>query len=435
MTPRRSKQIDSERVPIEYNPSQVAFVGLVGIGTPNQYFNLEFDIASSDTWVTGAFANCSRNTKCPDERAVFYPRRSSTFESEPNITWTLDLSGGQGINGTLSTDTVQVAAFVVDRQAVAVADSIDGLPDNGIDGSFGLGLRDLTFNGDPTPIENLIKAGSMRSEVGVWLGAGNQGGELIFGGRDRGRYYGDMRYYDVPKGSAYWSTSVESITVVSNKLKEGSGQRVLLRNQIDAKVAGSVSSPKVIFDTSTNIILLPPRVARDVHRYIHDYFFGFYSGYSLIYGTYTVPCSLADMDTDIWVDLGPSVPRAVDVALNTTARGPLTQSPTSKPGNKILPTPVPGPGNKYVAMAADQRTILGTEKSKTQNTRFRISGRDLVRERLPIFGSLQNICFSGIQASKSDEDDWVFGNIWFMNNYMTLDHQHRQIGVAPAVQS
>ncbi|KAF9360955.1 hypothetical protein BGX26_006949 [Mortierella sp. AD094] len=383
MAPRRSKQIDSERVPIEYNPSEVAFVGLVGIGTPNQYFNLEFDIASSDTWVTGASANCSRDTKCSDQRPVFYPRRSDTFESKPNISWTLDLSDGMGVNGTLTTDTVQVAAL----------------------------------------------ACASEKEIKVE-------GELLFGGRDRARYYGEMGYYNVPKGSAYWSTPVESITVVSNKLKEGCNERILKKDQVTALLAGSTSKPKVIFDTSTDIILLPPSIARDVHRYIHNYLFGFYSGYSLVYGMYTVSCDLGDMDTDIWIDFGPTDSRTGDVPFNSSVHVPLSPPPPpSKIGNKSPPTPAQGSGNKYVTQSTDQQPVLGTERSETQNTRFRISGRDLVRERVPIFSSLENICFSGIQASKSDDDDWVFGNIWFMNNYMTLDHQHRQVGVAAAVQS
>ncbi|KAG0278083.1 hypothetical protein BGZ97_009788, partial [Linnemannia gamsii] len=114
---RRPKAIDSERIPIEYNPSEVAFVGQVGIGTPNQYFNLEFDIGSSDIWVTSAHANCSQNRPCSTTaRREFHIERSSTFESAPNISWHLELSDGPIVKGSLATDVVQVAGFVLDRQ-------------------------------------------------------------------------------------------------------------------------------------------------------------------------------------------------------------------------------------------------------------------------------------------------------------------------------
>lgn len=67
--------------------------------------------------------------------------------SAPNISWHLELSDGLVVKGTLGTDVVQVAGFVVDRQVIGVADSLKGVKENGIDGSFGLGLKDLTFNG------------------------------------------------------------------------------------------------------------------------------------------------------------------------------------------------------------------------------------------------------------------------------------------------
>ncbi|KAK3837926.1 MAG: aspartic peptidase domain-containing protein [Linnemannia elongata] len=339
---RRPKAIDSERIPIEYNPSEVAFVGQVGIGTPNQYFNLEFDIGSSDTWVTSARANCSQDSPCSTTaRRGFHIERSSTFVSAPNISWHLELSDGLVVKGTLGTDVVQVAGFVVDRQVIGVADSLKGVKENGIDGSFGLGLKDLTFNGDSTPVHNLINANAMRSEVGVWLGSGNQGGELTFGGQDRARYFS---------------------------------------------------------------------------------------------GLYTVSCDLSKID--IWFDLGPQATAAAGPApaLDTVVSsqdGASETTPTSSTATNNEDTP------QFSAQSSASFTKgnITTTGEWTSTNKFRVRGQDLVRERVPVIGGVFNLCFSGIQASKNDEDDWVFGNIWFMNNYMTLDHRRRLTGIAPAVQS
>ncbi|KAF9542514.1 hypothetical protein EC957_001883 [Mortierella hygrophila] len=432
---RRSKTIDSERVPIEYNPSEVAFVGQVGIGTPNQYFNLEFDIGSSDTWVASARANCSQNSPCSiTARRGFRAERSSTFESAPNISWHLELSNGPAVKGTLGTDVVQVAGFVVDRQVIGVADSLKNMKENGIDGSFGLGLTDLTFNGDPTPVDNLINANDMRSEVGVWFGSGNQGGELTFGGQDPARYTGSLSYYHVPAGSAYWSTPIHSLTVITDKsieLKDKIPRNKRTVDQVNSRVGTGtgISVPNVIFDTSTNIILVPPRVAYRTHQLIHDYFWGWYSGYSYISGLYTVSCDMSLID--LWFDLGPQAadpspaPETIVASQDGAASGTTPTSPTSE----NLPQ---GSAQSSTSFTKGNITTTG---EWTSTNKFRVRGQDLVRERVPVIGGIFNLCFSGIQASKNDEDDWVFGNIWFMSNYMTLDHRRRLIGIAPAVQS
>jgi len=47
----------------------------------------------------------------------------------------------------LQTDIVQVGGFVVDRQVVGMAMALKGFKDNGIDGTFGLGLAELSLRG------------------------------------------------------------------------------------------------------------------------------------------------------------------------------------------------------------------------------------------------------------------------------------------------
>ncbi|KAF9285454.1 hypothetical protein BGZ68_003839 [Mortierella alpina] len=422
---RRSQRIDAARFPIEYNPSGTAFVGRVGIGSPSQYFNLEFDIGSADTWVTTVHANCSTNTPCPATRHVFSPKRSSTFQATPNLEWTLQFSDGAQVNGTLVSDLIRVGGFQVEHQVIGLANSLKNVKENGIDGSFGLGLRDLTFNGDATPVENLIYAHAMLSEVGVWLGVGNQGGELIFGGRDRARYIGEISYFDLPQASSYWSTAVQSIAVVTNSAasnpdsaKEPKQRGKPTVTSINARVGQGTgtSLPNVIFDTSTNLIVLPPRVARKVHQAIHHSFFGLYTGYNIFTRTYTVPCDLIEKETAVWIELGPtSLPRSVDEVAKTTSDN--DDEDNSEPKG-----------------STDSERKMMRKNASSTNNRFRILGRDIVRERVAVIGGLFNTCHSGIQESKSDEDDWVLGNIWFMNNYMTLDHKNRQVGIAPAVQ-
>lgn len=296
-----------------------------------------------------------------------------------------------------------------------------------------------SYIGDSTPVHNLINANAMRSEVGVWLGSGNQGGELTFGGQDRARYTGSLSYYQVPAGSAYWSTPIHSLTVITDKsieFKDKAPRNKRTVDQVDSRVGTGtgISVPNVIFDTSTNIILVPPRVAYRTHQLIHDYFFGWYSGYSYFSGLYTVSCDLSKID--IWFDLGPQATAAAGPApaLDTVVSsqdGASETTPTSSTATNNEDTP------QFSAQSSASFTKgnITTTGEWTSTNKFRVRGQDLVRERVPVIGGVFNLCFSGIQASKNDEDDWVFGNIWFMNNYMTLDHRRRLTGIAPAVQS
>ncbi|KAF9211490.1 hypothetical protein BGZ59_007990 [Podila verticillata] len=382
------------------------FVSEVGIGTPPQYFNLEFDIGSTDTWVTTEKANCTTSgTKCSeDSHRFFHPSKSTTFAKEPNVPWKIETISKAKIQGVLHTDVVQVAGFVVEKQVLGAASVLDN--------------------------------------VGVWLGSGDQGGELIFGGRDRARFAGDVSYFDVPDGSVYWSTPVHSLTVVIQEPdmdQGGKTGKINVKTHVVPSRVGfgtGLSMPNVIFDTSSNVILVPPRVAQTVHQKIHNFMFGWYSGNSVFAGAYTVSCSLkTDPAFDIWVELGATVTKADTTptqggtsayteSLNNSTTAPMAPPRKDMPrtGETLPPSPTPMP-----------TPLLEEPEPSSTNRRFRISGKDLVRERVPFFGSIFNTCYSGIQPSKTDDDDWVFGNIWFMNNYVVLDHFNRQIGFAASL--
>ncbi|KAF9538024.1 hypothetical protein EC957_007368 [Mortierella hygrophila] len=425
---RRSPQIDGERIVLQHNLYGVAYVGQVGIGSPPQYFHLEFDLTTADTWITQLGGNCTNPAPCPPKRRLFNPARSSTFELSPDLAWTTTAtgtgirSGWEGKNeakGTLRTDVVQVAGFVVDRQVVGVADTVAGFGEKGVDGVFGLGLHQLSAHGNATPVENLIATSDMKSEIGVWLGSRDSGGELSFGEADPLRYTGEMTYIDLPPEAVYWSVPVRSILINRKPPppppppappKPGQPSTTApppaqpVKPTPPSPIVSATRDPKkskkpphqrpsIIFDTSSDLILLPPTIAFKTHQYLHNFLFGWYSGYSYLSGAYTVPCSL---DTDLWVDLGPVIPVVVG-------------------SSGIAGGPPPGPG---------EEELKGVEKRW-----FKIEAKDIVRGKVPVFGVL-GVCFSGVQASQSEDDDWVFGTNWFMGNYMVFDHLKRRVGIA-----
>ncbi|KAI8595444.1 aspartic peptidase domain-containing protein, partial [Dissophora ornata] len=295
-------RIDAELTPVQYNPPEVIFVGQVGLGTPLQNFRLAFEIGSADTWVALENVNCKDPEPCSPKRQVFYPQRSSTFDPAPNKHWEVRLSDKSKVEGWLHTDVLQVAEFAISHQVIGMATAMTGFKDMGADGTFALGLSSLAARaGDATPIENLITANGMKSEVGIWLGSGKQGGELIFGGNDPESFKGDLSYFDLPNKSVYWAIPAASISVdeavASAETETGtpgtttttpSSSKIKQINRLgqDSKL------PNVIFDTSSNLILLPPRVATRLHRYIQNHIFGLYTGYNLFIKAFTVPCNL-----------------------------------------------------------------------------------------------------------------------------------------------
>ncbi|KAG9062082.1 hypothetical protein KI688_006806 [Linnemannia hyalina] len=407
---RRSPQIDGERIVLQHNPYGVAYVGQVGIGSPPQYFHLEFDLATADTWVTQLGVNCTNPAPCPPKRRLFNPARSSTFELSPDLAWTTTATGTgirsvwEGKNeakGRLRTDMVQVAGFVVDRQVLGVADTVVGFGEKG----------------DATPVENLIATSDMKSEIGVWLGSRDSGGELSFGEPDPLRYIGEMTYIDLPPEAVYWSVPVRSILInrkpspspppppapgqpftpapaLAQPVKPTPPPPIVSATRDPKKSKKPPhQQPSIIFDTSSDLILLPPTIAFKTHQYLHNFLFGWYSGYSYISGAYTVPCSL---DTNLWVDLGPVIPDVVG-------------------SSGIAGGPPPGSG---------EEELKGVEKRW-----FKIEAKDIVRGKVPVLGVL-GVCFSGVQASQSEDDDWVFGTNWFMGNYMVFDHLKRRVGIA-----
>jgi cathepsin D len=132
-------------VPLLFTRSK--YVGDVSIGTPPQYFHLQFDVGSADTWIALTRATCSDPDECSNHRRYFHPNRSSTFEQTPNVPWEIEFSDHSTATGYLQTDLVQVGGFVVDRQVIGMAMTLKGFKENGIDGSFGLGLTELSFHG------------------------------------------------------------------------------------------------------------------------------------------------------------------------------------------------------------------------------------------------------------------------------------------------
>lgn len=104
----------------------------------------------ADTWVTSEKANCTTSgMKCSAEsHRFFHPSISTTFDEAPNVPWKMETIANAKIQGVLHTDRINVAGFVVEKQVLGTATILNNVKENGIDGSFGLGLNAMAFNGE-----------------------------------------------------------------------------------------------------------------------------------------------------------------------------------------------------------------------------------------------------------------------------------------------
>lgn len=160
---------------IKAHQTVTQYVGKMGIGTPPQIFNMDFDTGSADIWV-GA-SNC---TTCRPNQ-TFKPSQSSTFHliGDP---LRLDYADGSSVQGYTARDDLTLGGLYSTNQTIGLATNETGLF-IGIDGIFGLGFPSLIHTGASTaPVVQMFKEGIIdQPVVGMWLGSAREGGggELV----------------------------------------------------------------------------------------------------------------------------------------------------------------------------------------------------------------------------------------------------------------
>ncbi|ELV10246.1 Pepsin F [Tupaia chinensis] len=138
------------------NYLDLAYVGVISIGTPPQKFKVVFDTGSADLWVPSVY--CSSRA-CATHR-TFNPLLSSTFlvSGQP-----VNLVYGSGkVSGFLAYDTVQIGGLVDLSQAFSL--SLEEEPGNFMefavfDGILGLSYPSLALRGATPVFDNLWKQG------------------------------------------------------------------------------------------------------------------------------------------------------------------------------------------------------------------------------------------------------------------------------------
>jgi len=200
---------DGDSVPIsDYQNAQ--FYGPIKVG--GQDFKVIFDTGSANIWVPGkacGFFTCYLHPRYDE-------KKSSTYEKDGRK-YSVQYGSGP-VEGIFSKDTVTVGNIHVKGQLFAEVSKVSFGPLNiafaagKFDGLLGLGFKNISQYGIPTPFENMMDQKLITENVFAFYlqGDASQEGELVFGGIDKSHYTGEL--VDVPLISeTYWEVSLDAM--------------------------------------------------------------------------------------------------------------------------------------------------------------------------------------------------------------------------------
>ncbi|XP_054799149.1 aspartic proteinase A1-like [Prosopis cineraria] len=240
---------DTDILPLK-NYLDAQYFGEIGIGSLPQKFKVIFDTGSSNLWVP--------SSKCYFSVACYFHSRyksghSSTYKKNGKPA---DIRYGTGaISGFFSEDRVKLGDLVVEDQEFIEATREPGLTFVAakFDGILGLGFQEISV-GNAVPVwYNMVNQGLVNEPVfSFWLNRNaddEEGGEIVFGGKDPNHYNGEHTYVPVTR-KGYWQFDMGD---------------VLIAGKSSGFCAGGCSA---IADSGTSLLAGPTAIITEVNHAI-----------------------------------------------------------------------------------------------------------------------------------------------------------------------
>uniref|UniRef100_A0A667X173 pepsin A n=1 Tax=Myripristis murdjan TaxID=586833 RepID=A0A667X173_9TELE len=234
-----------------YNPSAkfqprvdqslMTYYGVIGIGTPPQFFKVLFDTGSSDLWIPSI--NCT-SPACYDH-AKFNSTASSTFQAGSK---SFSISYGTGfMSGITGYDTIKISDIYVEHQIFGLshfeAPFLEAVPWDGI---LGLALPGISVEGGTTVINNMWNQGKLPQDLfSIYLSSSVEGSMLILGGTDPLYFSGGINW--VPVASICCSITINGNTVACS------------------------GSCQAIVDSGTSLIVGPSKDINNINGWVGAY--------------------------------------------------------------------------------------------------------------------------------------------------------------------
>ncbi|KAJ6171235.1 hypothetical protein N7470_000302 [Penicillium chermesinum] len=237
------------------------YLAQVGIGSPAQNLQLDFDTGSADLWVW--------STQLPFEtlalhkhHTVFDPEKSSSFKTKEGSRWKISYGDGSSASGSVGTDVVDIGGVIVKNQAVELAQHLSTQFAVGKgDGLLGLAFSNIntvTPQAVNTPVQNMItqadipkSAALFTAKLGSWRDANEP---------DKGESFYTFGYID--QDTVKESGQEIAYTPVDNS------QGFWLFDSGSATVNGKSiarSGNKAIADTGTTLALVDDETCKAIY--------------------------------------------------------------------------------------------------------------------------------------------------------------------------
>lgn len=203
------------------------YFGAVAVGSPPVSFQVVYDTGSSNLWIPSKdCAKCSGKTLYDRDGSKSYVKNGTKFHIE---------YGSGPVDGFLSMDDLNLGddeelklkgytfAEITDVSGLGMAYSVGRF-----DGILGLGWDDISIDGIPTVLTQLIKNKVIDQPVfSFFLGQENgQAGELLLGGVDKDDYTGEMTYIPVTQ-TGYWEIGMASVAVNGKVIGDGKASAIV----------------------------------------------------------------------------------------------------------------------------------------------------------------------------------------------------------------
>ncbi|KAJ8370247.1 hypothetical protein SKAU_G00102750 [Synaphobranchus kaupii] len=226
------------------NDADLAYYGVISIGTPPQSFKVVFDTGSANLWVPSIYCN---SPACKNH-ATFNPKQSSTYKYTSQ-TMSIQYDTG-GMTGWLGYDSVEVAGIYVSSQIFGMSRTEAPFMSYMLaDGILGLAFPSISVSQATPVFDNMMKQGLVTQDLfSVYLSNEQPGSEVVFGGMDPNHYTGNINWIPLSSES-YWQISMDSVTMNGNTVGCSQGCQAI----VDTGTA-LIVAPISVLDTIQNIV-------------------------------------------------------------------------------------------------------------------------------------------------------------------------------------